>query len=1032
MIRIRIFLTTFLSMAILLASAQEKSITLKHITVEDGLSDNQVTCILRDNFGFIWVGTKDGLNRFDGNEFYVFKNNPDNPNSICGNNIKCIELGADSLLWIGTTNNGFCSYDSKTGKFETYNKDNSLLVSNSVNDLCFDAPKNILWIGLNNFGLQTFDLKTKRISNNPKVISGNTYYDIEHKDTIAYYAGIGESLKRIEFIGKFKTDVQKAGATINKILIGSDKNIWCGAWDNGLHQFNANAQFIKTYFFDGSNNLKQSGDEIISVAEDENKILWCGTKSSGVLFFDLNTKKFTKQIKVSAPLSSRINYIYKDNFNRMWLATEAGLYVYDPLQNQLQTVILPVPDGVTSCKVNDRIILPSGKEFIATQCGLFFKNKLDKTYSYKEIFYRKEKQELTSIFLSEQNIIYVGTNRTVFTLDTNTIQFSTIVTNKETQKEDFYFKPVSRVNSITAIKHNSQSYIAVSFYGHYTALINPVRKNIVYLLPDTLNKAIFFDNLPRKLFVDSKNNFWFCGATNGVTKLLMPEGNSIDSYERGDSLIGKIYIKHKNWGKINSGNLKNINNAFDIIENNDGSFWVSTQGNGLVKFFPESDSLPFISYANNSNSLQGLARASDGNLWIITSAGLLHFNTHIKRYKLFDASNGLMPNVSGYFFQDNKSNRASTLAAGFDGGFVSFNSQYILTDKEKPNVVVSRLWVMDGSMDSLLFDKIQLSHNNNFLKLYMSSNCFSNNEQVTYQYQLEGIDDIWRSNQNNSLVTYTSLPPGNFLFRYKSINSDGLESDIKSLAIVIKSPFYKTWYFYLLITAAIISLIFVIYKIRINQVLKLQTVRNKIARDLHDDIGSTLGSINLYSQIANVKLQQNELEEIKTILNKIGISSREIIDKTGDAVWAVKASNDSLKNLVLRMESFAATLLGSANINFTIDYNEIDFEMKLEMIQRKNIFLIFKEAIHNIIKYANCSEVRINIKRIAKKIHIEIKDNGKGFNTLTLNTNMDVDGLDVFYNGNGIKNMKSRAEEIGGSFVIYSEKDKGTIIIIIV
>ncbi len=1032
MIKIRFFLIALFSIPIFIASAQEKSIVLKHITSEDGLSDNQVTCILRDFGGFFWVGTKDGLNRFDGKEFYVFKNNPDNPNSICGNSIKCIEMDADSLLWIGTTNNGFCSYNSKTGKFETYNKENSLLISNSVNDLCFDAVKNILWIGQNNFGLQIFDLKTKRISNKPKVISANTYYDIEQKDTITYFAGIGESLKRIEFIGKYRTAIQEAAQTINKILIGSDKNIWCGAWDNGLHQFNANTQLSKTYFFDGSNSLKKSGDEIISLAEDDNKILWCGTKASGVLFFDLDTKSFTKKIKFTEPISSRINYIYEDNFSRMWIASETGLYVFDPLQNQLQTVVLSVPESVTSCKVNDRIMLPSGKEFIATHCGLYYKNKLDKNYTFKEIFYRNEKQELTSIFLSDQNIIYVGTNRTVFALDTNIVELSTIVTNKQSQKEDFYFKPVSRVNSITEIKHEGQTYIAASFYGHYTALINPIRKNIVYLYPDTINSKEFLDNLPRKLVVDSKNNLWYCGATNGITKLWLPDVDIFDSASRENTLIGKIYIKQQNWGKVNSGNLKNVNNVYDIIENEDGSFWASTQGNGLVKFFPDSDSIPFVSYSNNMNSLQGLAKITDESLWIISSSGLLHYNTQTKRYKLFDSNSGLRHNISGYFFQDNKIERATTLGAGFDGGFVTFNPQHMLTDMEKPNVLVSRLWVMDASMDSLLFQNIQLSHNNNFIKLYISSNCFSNNEQVTYQYQLEGIDDNWRSNSYNSLVTYTNLPPGHFLFRYKSINSDGLESDIKSLSISITPPFYKTWYFYLLTAAAFVSLIFAIYKIRINQVLKLQAVRNRIARDLHDDIGSTLGSINLYSQIANVKLQQNKPEEIKAILNKIGLSSREIIDKTGDAVWAIKASNDTLKNLVLRMESYAALLLGSSNINFTINCDEKIVDLKLEMNQRKNIFLIFKEAIHNLIKYAHCTEVSIDIKKIAGRIQIQIKDNGIGFDTHSPNDNWNGVGRDTIYNGNGLKNMKLRAEEIGGTFLITSEKEKGTVIMLMV
>ncbi|MEP7171493.1 MAG: histidine kinase, partial [Bacteroidota bacterium] len=262
----------------------------------------------------------------------------------------------------------------------------------------------------------------------------------------------------------------------------------------------------------------------------------------------------------------------------------------------------------------------------------------------------------------------------------------------------------------------------------------------------------------------------------------------------------------------------------------------------------------------------------------------------------------------------------------------------------------------------------------------------------------------------------TNLPAGDFEFKYKAINSDGVESEIFSLPLMITPPFYKTLYFYLLVLAVIVAGVYMLYKYRIRQILKLQEVRNKIARDLHDDIGSTLGSIHLYSQIANKKLKGEKPEEVKSILEKIESSSGEIIEKTGDAIWAVKASNDTLKNLILRIEGYTASLFGTAGIRFTIDYDENLSNTKLEMTQRKNIFLIYKEAVHNIIKYADCSEVKIQIKKNANKMHIIISDNGKGF--IQNGTNP--------YNGNGIKNMQFRAEEIKGRLLISSQPGEGT------
>ena len=216
--------------------------------------------------------------------------------------------------------------------------------------------------------------------------------------------------------------------------------------------------------------------------------------------------------------------------------------------------------------------------------------------------------------------------------------------------------------------------------------------------------------------------------------------------------------------------------------------------------------------------------------------------------------------------------------------------------------------------------------------------------------------------------------------------------------------------------------VFALYKYRIRQILKLQEVRNKIARDLHDDIGSTLGSINLYSQVANVKLSSNKQEDIKHILEKIENSSREIIDKTGDAVWSVNPANDLVKDLVLRMEGYAATLLGTAEIQFNIYCDEKLLDTKLKMEQRKNIFLIYKEAIHNIIKYAEATEVNISLKKSVNKLQLIIVDNGKGFD---VNENRA-------YNGNGLKNMKARADEINGKINIDSKVNSGTTIEILI
>ncbi|MBK9636871.1 MAG: hypothetical protein IPO63_03310 [Bacteroidetes bacterium] len=507
-------------------------------------------------------------------------------------------------------------------------------------------------------------------------------------------------------------------------------------------------------------------------------------------------------------------------------------------------------------------------------------------------------------------------------------------------------------------------------------------------------------------------------ALQGITKVFIPDQIDFKKYKTNQPDIPRINFTYKSWAKLNSENSSPITNVYDIVENKDSSFWITTQGSGLIKFFPDNKKNPFTSVATNYKSLQGIIKTDENNLWITSSNGLINYNIKNNRYKLYDKSNGITENIGGYFFSSNSFTNNYIVSAGFDGGFISFNPKNILEDTEIPSVKITRLWVLDSPSDSLLYSPIKLMHNQNFLKFYLSANCFTNNEQTSYQYFLEGIDEKWRDNQTNPLITYTNLPPGNFTLKIKAINSNGLESDPISYSILITPPFYKTNWFYFLMAVFVGSIIYFFYQYRIQQFLKLQEVRNKIARDLHDDIGSTLGSIHLYSQIAAKKIGENNHERTRLILERIEKSSGEIIEKTSDAVWVVKASNDTIENLFLRMEGYAASLFGEAGIQFTIECKKEILNTKLSMDQRKNLFLVYKEAIHNIIKYANCKLVNIQLTKHANQIKLKITDNGIGFNS---------DHIDP-YNGNGLINMKARAEEMKGKFSLISLPGKGTIV----
>ncbi|HMR46228.1 MAG TPA: two-component regulator propeller domain-containing protein [Bacteroidia bacterium] len=1001
------------------AHADSLVYNLRSYNTTSGLSDNQVTCIIKDHFGFIWIGTKDGLNRFDGRNFQIFQYRL-NSNSVCGNNITCLEITDDSLLWIGTASNGFCSYDYRTNQFKSYNTQNSKLRVDNINDLVFDRRRNCFWIAMNNGGLQQFALSKMQV--NPKVFSENTYFSVAVKDSLSFFAGITESLKMLDKVGKTKYSGDDNGHTFNTIYIDPDSKIWCGAWDNALHLFNLQGKKLNSYVFDGTNKLKNSGEEIISITSDGENI-WCGTKSSGLLLFNKKSEKFLKNISFTQIINTRVNDLYCDNRNRIWIATENGLLVYDPQLNLFKSEYLPVPKNVSSCKVNDRIITDNGLDLVIAQCGLFYRYSKNESYKFKDVYYKNEKQELYSIIQNKIGDIFIGSNRTVFKFNTNDLSCQPIELHKKLLNSFFFFSGASPVNSLASIAINNTELLLASYYGNFITAVDLKKHNLYRLLQDSTLSNLHLDNLSRKLFVDSKNNLWICGKSKGISSLDLNTTNPLSNYSSFYEKFVVWKVKPVNWQNTSTSNSIKISNVYDMVESKDGTFWVTTQGAGLVHFDKNNKSNPFEMALSDITSMQGLTQTGDSLLWIVSSSGILQYNTKTNRFKLFDSNNGIQQNITGYFFKKNKF-LPDEVSVGFNGGFISFNSGLFSSQQEKPEIQFTKLWVMDNPADTLLFKNIKLKYDQNFFKVYVSSNIFTSNEQITYYYQLSGIDLGWRSNEQNPLITYTNLPPGSYILKVKAVTNDNIESTIKSLAFVITPPFTQTIWFYLIIICCIAIIIYMIHRYRINQLLQLQEMRNNIARDLHDDIGSTLGSIHLYSQIADKKLSQSNTNDTKNILEKIKSSSKEIIEKTSEAVWVVKASNDNIANLTLRIESYAASVLGEAGIDFSLQSNSHQ-NIKLSMHQRKWLFLIFKEAIHNIIKHSHCTKVDITLNYFNRILEMIIKDNGIGFNSSA--------GSYCVKNGNGgngINNMASRAAELNATFNIISAQDTGTKIII--
>ena len=315
---------------------------------------------------------------------------------------------------------------------------------------------------------------------------------------------------------------------------------------------------------------------------------------------------------------------------------------------------------------------------------------------------------------------------------------------------------------------------------------------------------------------------------------------------------------------------------------------------------------------------------------------------------------------------------------------------------------------------------VEISYYENYFSFSYTAPNFINPTDTRYAYKLQGFDTGWTDAGSRQYVDYTNLPGGDYRFKLKATADGSHWFEMTSpVAIHITVPFYKTVWFIVIIAFSIFStsvlVIFYAQRMQLQRILMAQKIRDNIAGDLHDDIGSSLSSIMLMSEIA-----QKQPGQSTNYLTQIAETAGKIIESMNDIVWTVNPGNDTLEQMLVRMQEFASGLLDKKNINLQFNTALSADTLKLGMEQRKNFYLIFKEAIHNAFKYAGCSKVTVWLQQDDKTISLKIEDDGKGFDATKK------------YMGNGLYNLKKRAADIGGSLQITSSPGNGTTVLLVV
>ena len=1009
LLRLLLFLSSYL---------YASNIKFNRLTLEDGLSQSVVLDVVQDSSGFIWIATQDGLNRYDGTEFEIFKYSPLDSSTIPDNWINALAVGNDSTLWIGTFRSGLTKLNLKSYKFtqtildstehnitfpitkiipfqkylfvatmgngffiidlqqdiiKHFKSSSATLNYNNVRSALLESEK-YLWLGCSN-GMFKFNIKTESII---KVfenrLSDNYILSIMQDSNKNLWIGTREGLniysvsqKKI-FVYSNSTQIENklSDETIIDIHQDSFGFVWVGTWRGGLNKTKLNINSTKFDYskiqfqvFKNStnNNSSISGNYIRKTFEDKSKLLWIGTWGSALSKCNINTPKFytiTSNMEDDVHTShSFIRAFTMDKDKRLWVGTAGGgLDIFNPQKNKFvnYSFTKKLPNTIATNRVYALKTDSAGDIWIGLGAGLVRWNSKSNKFICFDI-----------------------------SKDIRSMQKHLLINGIE--EYDGYMVITSN-SGIFVYNRNSSKFLELKIYVN-----------------DSL-KTLDFQKEITSLFKDRKNNFWLGTTKSFLYKFVITknsEGNLVvEKMHEYNSRIDPKYIGRKR-----------VNN---IYQDSKGYLWIATslgllrfdEGKNKFEVFTENEGLP-------NDIVYAVLEDNENNIWASTNKGLAKLTPKSNGYTIthFDISDGL---------QDNEFNQSSCYKAkdgilyfGGINGYSYFNPEKIKDNFNIPNTVITKIKVFNKEIKNLnkvLYSKeIVVDYSDKMLTFYFASLEFTNHDKNEYAYKLEGFDEFWINNGNKNSATYTNLYPGSYKLKIKSSNNDAIWGKEKFvLNVIVNPPFWMTWWFILLSILLITLIIVVVYNYRVNRLLEMERLRTKIASDLHDEVGSLLTQISISADLINY---DSNIDKIKKRGSLIRNKSREIMGTMSDVIWSIDARNDKLENLVDRMQDFASSLLEEKDILMDFQKNINNSNKNLKIDFRQNLFLIFKEALNNSVKYSECTKITVNIS-YQKEFTMKISDNGKG---------MD---LTKQYKGNGLKNMKMRANRIGGKIKFES------------
>jgi len=1092
--------------------AQKPSPKFENVPFDQGLSKKSVLSILQDFKGFMWFGTVNGLYKYDGYKFVKYIHDPKNPHSLSDDNIYTLFEDRAENLWIGTNDGGLDRFDRETEQFIHYLPDskNPFSISDKrVVSICEDKS-GALWIGTQRGGLNKLlpaDRHGVQTNSSPKFI----HYKHNPDDTNSISYNDDRDLL-IDHSGKLWIGTEHGGLNIfnpetnnfthyrqgpddghhlidDKVTsLYEDKSglIWIGTW-KGMNRFAPKTGLISRFGFDSSNDNSLNDACVWSICEDQSGNFWfAGDVDYGLYKYNPKSNETTHyQNDPDCPVLlsyACINSVYQDQSGLLWFGLwKGGLFKYNPLSEKFGYIKFKSKSNPKNLSdvmenwVNAIFEDHSGILWIGTEKGELKKiipnspivanQKFKTTKLNSKNTFTLNNKSISTIKEDKFGKLWIGTLKNgMYIFNINTERFT-------------HFNPDPKFFNVEIVQALHIDRLGIIWIGSGTGgiyLYNPVTRRFRNYRHKSGDPNSLISSSINTIYEDKEGEVWI-GTDGGLDRLILRSGKN------GNREI--TYINHYKPDIYGSTGLNN-NDVNSICEDNSGNLWIGT-GDGLNKLpsigrqsetihsgsenerspifthYTEKDGLP-------GNLVKGILKDEKGNLWIGTNNGLSKFNPKTEIFINYDVNEGLQSNMfkrGAYFKRKN-----GMLCFGGINGFNTFYPDSIRANTSIPQIAITDFQLLNQSVkekDSPLLKyaidenkELQLTYKDYLISFEFSALDFTNPKKNKYAYMMKGLKDNWNYIGNRHFVTFSTLPPGDYVFKVKGTNSDGIWN-VKgtSVKISVSPPPWKTWWAYSLYIIALAGIVlgYIRYKTKAQAkelafkekelVLSKQNEREqkkvylaiekeketrreytqkllsvqeeqckRISFELHDSVGQDLLVVKNLIHFG----KKNKINVVKDnkYYESIYSSTSRAIDEVRDISRALHPVQLANLGLTQAIKSMINNFKESSQIEFTIQVDDIDGSLKIE--DEIHIYRIMQESLNNIIKHSEANKVDISVTNNKCIIALSIKDNGKGFDSTTVSKQSK---------GIGLNSLSERVSLLNGELNIKSEINSGTEII---